>query len=172
MPSGPNSVRRRELGYCDLSFKPDAHLVSVVRRFVSEFYERMLPDREGIERVALATHELLENAIKYSCDGETSIRIEIEEDDDRALVHIKTKNRALPEHITVLRRMVSELQAAEDPFLEYQNVMRRSLLEGDGSRLGLARLRAEADVDMRVDTEDETIVCLVAQTHVAMAEAS
>ena len=40
--------------------------VSTVRRFTAEFYERVLVDQEVSEKVALATHELLENAVKWT----------------------------------------------------------------------------------------------------------
>jgi anti-sigma regulatory factor (Ser/Thr protein kinase) len=62
----------------ELNFRPNVALVSVVRRFVTEFYQRFLSDADGTSRVALATHELLENAVRYSKDGETTIRIEVE----------------------------------------------------------------------------------------------
>ena len=163
---------RLDLGYCELSFKPDAKLVSIVRRFVSDFYERMLIDREGIDRVALATHELLENAVKYSSDGETSLRIQIDQIGPKAIVTIQTRNLATAENAKLLQRIVTELEAAEDPFEMYQDVMRRSLLDGDGSRLGLARLRAEAEMRMKIEPGPADEIRLLATTEVALEEAS
>lgn len=66
-----------ETAYFELDFKPNVQLVSVVRRCVTELYQRFLDDPDGTSRVALATHELLENAVEYSRDGETTIRIEV-----------------------------------------------------------------------------------------------
>lgn len=145
-PSLSSCAARLDLGYCELRFRPDAKLVSVIRRFVTEFYEETLLDRDGMDRVALATHELLENAVKYSSDGEATLRIEVVSVGSRAVVSIRTHNRTTPENARALRALLDELDSSGDPFEAYQEVMRRSLLQGAGSRLGLARLRAEADV--------------------------
>lgn len=147
-------------------------MVSRVRRFVASFFGRMLSDREGIDRVALATHELLENAIQYCHGGETQLEIGIFEADAKLLVVIKTKNRAGAEDAEVLRRTLDELSAAGDPFEKYQEAMRRSLQEHDTSRLGLARLHAEAGVTMMVETEPDGSLALVASTFVELEDLS
>lgn len=170
-PGLTSTAQRRDLGYCELSFRPDAKLVSIIRRFVTDFYEQMLQDRDGIDRVALATHELLENAVKYSSDGETTIRIQIDFAGSKAVVNIRTRNKADSENALVLRRILQELDATEDPFEMYQETMRRSLLQGDGSRLGLARLRAEADMRVSLEPSPPDEIHLLAITEVT-AEAS
>ncbi len=160
-----------DLGYCELSFRPDTKMVSIVRRFVSDFYERMLTDQEGIHRVALATHELLENAVKYSSDGEATIRIQVDQAGSKAIVTIRTRNRTDPTNAAVLRRMLTE-PSSGDPFEMYQDAMRRSLLDGEGSRLGLARLRAEADMHMVLEAGPVEEVRLLATTQMLLEEAS
>src|SRR5947209_8429255 len=77
--------------YFELNFRPNVALVSVVRRFVNEFYQRFLSDPDATSRLALATHELLENAVKYSKDGETTIRIELEHSTPK-VVRLELKN--------------------------------------------------------------------------------
>src|SRR5215217_7663315 len=59
----------------ELAFSPNMRLIAVVRRFVSEFYNQVLSDPETTSRLTLASHELLENAVKYSFDGNTCIQI-------------------------------------------------------------------------------------------------
>ena len=49
--------------YFHLVFRPNIKLVSTVRRFTGEFYRRVLVDQELASRLALATHEMLENAM-------------------------------------------------------------------------------------------------------------
>ena len=66
---------RRDLGFCELSFEKRPELVSIVRRFVSDFYDRTLADPDATSRVALATHELLENAVEESLRRRTGIRL-------------------------------------------------------------------------------------------------
>ncbi len=50
--------------YIELRFSPSPELIPVVRRFVSAFYERLLSQADAASRLALATHELLENTCK------------------------------------------------------------------------------------------------------------
>jgi len=146
--------------YFALTFRPNVELISLVRRFVSSFYEHALPDRDTISRVALATHELLENAVKYSIDGETSIRIELVTESDAIRIHIS--NRTDPSHLGALRQRFEEMTQFEDPFVYYQRMIERSAKRTDGgSGLGLARIRAEAEMSLACEIEGNN-VCIVA----------
>jgi anti-sigma regulatory factor (Ser/Thr protein kinase) len=149
--------------YFELTFRPNVELISVVRRFVSSFYEQILSDPDATSRIALATHELLENATKYSTDGETTIRIEVTA--TCAAIRIRIWNRTHREHIGILRERFEEMVQSPDPFAYYQLLMGRTAKRRDGSGLGLARLRAEADMELSCEIEDDR-VCIVADTHV------
>src|SRR5689334_16055612 len=109
--------------YFELNFRPNVALVSVVRRFVSEFYQRFLSDPDGTSRVALATHELLENAVKYSKDGETTIRIDVDQHADPKTVRIVLRNRAEPANIAAIRTILDGVAAAPDSFGYYQALL-------------------------------------------------
>src|SRR5438132_13705853 len=108
--------------YVELNFRPNVQLVSVVRRFVSEFYQRTISDPDGTSRVALATHELLENAVKYSKDGETTIRIEVEQTRPKT-VRIVLRNRAAANHIAAIREIVDGIAQASDSSAYYQKLI-------------------------------------------------
>lgn len=149
--------------YFELTFRPNVELISVVRRFVSSFYEHILSDRDATSRIALATHELLENATKYSTDGETTIRIEVTA--TCAAIRIRIWNRTAREHLGVLRACFAEMLQFSDPFVYYQRLMERSAKRKEGSGLGLARLRAEADMELSCEIDDDR-VCIVADTYV------
>jgi hypothetical protein len=149
----------------ELTFRPNVELISIVRRFVSDFYERMLDDGDAVSRVALATHELLENAVKYSIDGETSLSLTFEPGDDISVLSIRLQNRTSPEHAAELRAIFDEMQREGDPFAHYQAVMARNAKRKVGSGLGLCRVRAEGEMTMSHTLEDD-LVTIVAQTHV------
>ena len=83
-----------EDAYVELNFSPNVRLVGTVRRFVSEFYAQVIGDGEIISRLAVATHELLENAVRYSMDGNTTARVSVKNQPGAFLVTIDTKNRA------------------------------------------------------------------------------
>jgi hypothetical protein len=153
----------------ELNFRPNFELISIVRRFVSDFYKRMLNDPDTVSRVALATHELLENAVKYSSDGGTSLSITVEHREASSLVSIRISNRATPEHIEAVNALFREMKSFPDPFVHYQSVMERTAKQVEGSGLGLVRIRAEGEMDMSHTINDDT-VCILAQTHVGRSQ--
>ncbi|HEY4181543.1 MAG TPA: ATP-binding protein [Kofleriaceae bacterium] len=153
--------------YVELNFRPNVQLVSVVRRFVSEFYQRTLNDPDGTSRVALATHELLENAVKYSKDGETTIRIEVDTNQPR-LVTILLRNRATDPHITAIREIVDGMAAAKDSFAFYQDLLVQKAKRRDGSGLGLARICAEGEMKITYRVIEGDLVELLANTTVGV----
>jgi anti-sigma regulatory factor (Ser/Thr protein kinase) len=146
---------REETAHFELSFSPNVALVSTVRRFVSEFYVQLLLDSEATSQLAVATHELLDNAVQYSCDGNTSIRIGMTVQGSSVRIDICTKNRATPENIAAARRSLDELTKAEDAGAHFQKLMRETATRPDGSGLGLARVRTEADMELSYDVTDD-----------------
>lgn len=155
-----------EQPYFHVSFRPNVKLISTVRRFTEEFYDRVLDDHEISEKVALATHELLENAVAYACDGETGVRVELT--DDQLIV--KTWNRATPEKLETLKAVIDEMNRATDPDDYYQILMNKTAYRTDGSGLGLARIRAEAEMAITYVVETDR-VCIQAQATVKPREA-
>jgi hypothetical protein len=148
--------------YFHLSFRPNIKLVSTVRRFTADFYRRVLANQELSDRLALATHELLENAVAYSVDNETAIRIEIDEGER---IVIKTWNRTTYERAAAVRSAIEELNDAPDPDKYYQETMLKMAKRTDGSGLGLARIRAEADMSLRCEV-DKDRVCIHASAQI------
>ena len=157
------------MGFCELSFERKTDLVSIVRRFVSEFYVRTLGDPDATSRVALATHELLENAVKYSRDGRAKVRIEVTGVGERVRVRIQTKNRGNPEDAEQIRRTIAEMTSM-DANVYYLKLMRKNASRTDGSGLGLARIHAEAEMAMSVTCGKNGTITVSAETEVLMPE--
>jgi hypothetical protein len=160
---------REEEAYFELNFSPNVRLVSTVRRFVSEFYVQVLGDAELTSRLAVATHELLDNAVRYSSDGQSSLRIGIRRVVNAPFdIAIATRNRSTKANLAALKGAVDEMNAARDRLLHYQVLMRRSAKRTEGSGLGLGRIYAEADMQIscRIDEDNETAF-LQARTQIA-----
>ncbi len=162
------------VAHLELHFSPSVELISLVRRFVFDFYRQILRDEDAVSRVALATHELLENAVRYSTNGEALVRIDVCPDDHAAtgsdtpsLLTIRMENRADEPHRVALGGIFDELRDADDPFEHYRVVMTRNAKRTDGSGLGLARIRAEAEMDLDCEIEDN-LVRILARTAVSL----
>ncbi|MBA3538814.1 MAG: hypothetical protein H0T79_04235 [Deltaproteobacteria bacterium] len=144
--------------YFELSFCPSLALVSTVRRFVATFYENVLADPDVTSRVALAAHELLENAVKYSIDGETNIRVDVTPEPNNILhICIRTRNLSTPEHIELLRGYFSDMKKMPDPLLFYTDLMARKAKTNVGSGLGLGRIAAEAELALDLVVEGNMV---------------
>lgn len=140
-----------------LSFRPNTALVSTVRRFVADFYQTWLPP-ELTSQVALATHELLENAVIHSCTGETEVHIEVAAHDEGQAVAIRTRNAASPADLAALREIFEEIRNATDPDAYYQAMMIRTATRTEGSGLGLARIVAETGMTVSLDIADDQVI--------------
>lgn len=154
-----------EQPYFHVSFRPNVKLISTVRKFTEEFYMRIIDDQETSMRVALATHELLENAVAYAIDGETGVRVELNDDE----LTVRTWNRTTPDRIAILGQMIDELNRATDPEAHYQDMMNKTAYRTDGSGLGLARIRAEADMLLSYEIATDR-VCIAARAKVKHKE--
>jgi len=146
---------RDETAHFELSFSPNVALVSTVRRFVSEFYVQLLLDGEATSQLAVATHELLDNAVQYSSDGNTRIRIGMTVHGTSVKIVIVTENKATPENMAAARKSLDELTKVADPGAHFQKLMRETATRTDGSGLGLARVRTEADMTLTYDITDD-----------------
>jgi hypothetical protein len=148
----------------ELRFRPTVALVSTVRRFVSEFY-RELCDADISHKLAMATHEMLENAVHYSTDQCAELTISAVKHDREIVVTIRTKNRATTERLAKVRVALDEVVGAEDATTMYNRLVRRAAKRTDGgSGLGLGRIRAEADLALSYAIDGDT-VAVTAEGH-------
>jgi hypothetical protein len=156
--------------YVELRFSPSPELIPIVRRFVSSFHERLLSHADAASRLALATHELLENTCKFAVDGVSAIRLAVDVGAGGAEVTIRTWNRCRERDRDNVVAIVAELAASDDVAELYQQIMRRNARRRDGSGLGLARICAEAEMQLECELSGEEL-CLVARTIVPAAPA-
>jgi hypothetical protein len=123
---------------------------------VADLCEELLDDADATSRVAMAAHELMENVAKYSEGGQGSVEVELTQRDGHSYVQVSTRNRASRKQRETLQQLIGELRRADDPLAYYDSVIVKSL-RSEGSGLGLARIRAEADMDVALSIEGDDV---------------
>jgi hypothetical protein len=137
----------------DLVFGTNLRMVSIVRRFVNDFCEELFSDAELVSRMALATHELMENAIKYSTGPEAQLTIEVTPAESAPKTIIRVRNPARQEDARRVGSLVEALAQAPDSFQFYLDLMARTAHLPD-SGLGLTRIRVESDMLLSHSVKD------------------
>jgi len=141
-----------------LSFRPTTTLITSTRRFAGDLLGAVLRNPDSTSRIALVIHELLENTLKYSTDGQALLQVSVGSDEGgRRHVEVTAKNRATPEQAKDLGRRIDALSRADDPMALYVDLMRESA-QRSGSGLGLARIRAEGEMDLSCALEGDAVI--------------
>jgi hypothetical protein len=141
----------------DLPLSVSPNMVSPTRRIIEAKLGPALDDEDAIFRVAMTAHELLENAAKYASDGKARLEVSIQPRGDDAIVRVVVTNNAAREHIDQLGTCYAEMNANRDAMAHYFSLMRMNAKAGALSRLGLARVRAEGEMDIEIDIQGETV---------------
>jgi hypothetical protein len=152
-----------------LDFLPEGRLISRTSKYVCDFYRSVLADPDASDRVMLAAHELLENAGKYSSDGLGHLEIELTERGGRPLLRISTSNRAPPDRLGALREFFEESCGCADAITLYDRMIVRSATRSEGSGLGLARVRAEGEMDLSYSVDGDQVT-ITAETVVQVKD--
>jgi hypothetical protein len=143
-----------------LDFSPEVPLISRTSKYVCDFYRNVLVDPDASARVMLAAHELLENSTKYSSDGEGHLQIELGEKDGQNVVRIRSSNRALPDQLAELKQFFEESRLCADSLALYDRMIARTAERTEGSGLGLARIRAEGEMELSYSVEGDEVTIM------------
>ena len=146
-----------------LTLPPRLEQVSVVRRFLEDYYQPILKDPDLLCRMAIAIHELLENAAKYSARGASRLEVSVSPSGSGKRLSIKVSNIPAPEHLGDLQATLAGVTNPEDAAEAYCLHMIAAALRDEGSGLGLARVRAEAEMTLSLTIEDSW-ACVEAAT--------
>jgi hypothetical protein len=170
IPTHPGQPGRYHV---ELSFAPSLALVTIVRRFVITFFDLVLTSPTWSSKLAVTVHELLENACKFSTDRDSYVRIDVHKTPSFSEVTIETRNLASSDNCRTLEALFAEMAAIVDPMTFYLARMEHSL-GSPQSQLGLARVRAEADMALsyRVEGDRVSIVATTRLTDEASEEAT
>jgi hypothetical protein len=128
-------------------FRPAWSYIDGIREFGRFFCERTFNDPSVAERATTILQETLENAVKYSSAGPYE-EVEISLESDGTNLAISVTSTPSPEHVAVLKAELARVNA-QTPEEAYIAAFERAALEtGARSRIGLARVRLEGNVDL------------------------
>jgi hypothetical protein len=149
-----------------ISIAPPPHvaLASAIAELVTAFCRLQLPDPDLAMRVHLAAHELAENLAKYAIGSPASLEVELVPCNGARALCIRTRNRAAPDRIADIEQRLETLIDSNDPHDHYDRLIAHAIERPGLSGLGLARIRAEADLalDYQVEGDEVTVVATAA----------
>lgn len=121
--------------------------IDEIRRFVESFCScaALGPDREA--QIALAVHELMQNAVPHARGQEVELDLEV--DPVRGRVRVSVTNECPEEEFVALRNRVDAMYRERDALRDYLRTMKEQPSTARGG-LGLARVRFEAQMEIRV----------------------
>jgi anti-sigma regulatory factor (Ser/Thr protein kinase) len=130
-----------------IRMNPPWMFIDEIRRFVESFCAcaSLGPDREA--QVALAVHELMQNAVPHARGDEVELDLEVDPRADR--VTIRVVNGCPEEEFLALRARVEAMYREPDALSHYLTTMKAQPAAARGG-LGLARVRFEAQLDIEV----------------------
>ena len=140
-----------------LAFEPSAAFMQRVIRWLTDFCQLTLADLEMVARLRLAVSELVENVVKYGMQPNVSVEVALIERDGAALLRLGTRNRASPQYLERAVELLTELKNAPDPIAYYDSLVRESAPRLGMSGLGLARIRAEGDLELDFKVEGDEL---------------
>lgn len=130
-----------------IRMNPPWVFIDEIRRFVESFCAcaSLGSDREA--QVALAVHELMQNAVPHGRGEEVELDLEVDPRADR--VAIRVANSGDDAAFTKLQQRVEAMYAEPDALAHYLRTMKEQPTSARGG-LGLARVRFEAQLEIRV----------------------
>jgi anti-sigma regulatory factor (Ser/Thr protein kinase) len=130
-----------------IRMNPPWMFIDEIRRFVESFCAcaSLGPDREA--QVALAVHELMQNAVPHARGDEVELDLEVDPRADR--VSVRVVNGCPEEEFLALRARVEGMYREADALQHYLVTMKEQPTSARGG-LGLARVRFEAQLDIQV----------------------
>lgn len=147
-------------GYIEIRFGPRWTYISPVRVFIQNFVAIALSDQTKADVIAMATSELLENAVKYGTSEDTHCIVQAYP--ETGAIHASVTNQASEQGALAVKALYQKIIAG-DPLESYIGQMRDAATRTDGkSQLGLARIRYETNAEMKLEvTPDHRVTVTI-----------
>lgn len=145
-----------------MSSPPHAFVQSVIS-WLTQLSQLTLHDLDLESRIRIAVTELTENVIKYGRTGSARVDIAIEQRSHEVFLRIETTNRAPQKDIERAVGLLSDIRNAHDPIAFYDQLILSvaPIREPGVSGLGLARIRAEGELELDYRVEGDALTIAV-----------
>ncbi len=148
---------------------PPPRVPSMVRELLTTSYAGLV-EADELQRVAMVAHEMLENLVKYASEGPVTFAVELHDRDGGTVAELRSSNCATAEHLREAEGILTRLGPTAHAVTAYDELIAEST-QRTGSRLGLARIRAEGEMGLEGFIEKGRIT-LVAQRRVGSGRGS
>jgi two-component sensor histidine kinase len=142
---------------------PSVANISTLRRVVDNLTFQVTADEDLSWRLSMATHELLENSVKYGEGGAAHLSFEVEALPQGAAATVMVRNLATTDQVACLLTFWEGMRRWSDGWAFYMAAMARAAARTEGSGVGLARIWAEGGMPVTVSVDDERHVTISAR---------
>lgn len=143
--------------YLMLRMKPPWVFVDEIRRFVESFCACACPGQSREAQIALAVHELMQNAIPQAGGEDVDLTLQVDPTADR--IEVAVSNPCSDEQFGELQTRVERLNSEPDALRSYLRAMSEAPAATRGG-LGLARIRFEGQLELSVIREGRRVTVL------------
>jgi anti-sigma regulatory factor (Ser/Thr protein kinase) len=138
-----------------IRMSPPWVFIDELRRFTESFCACACPGQDREAQVALAVHELMQNAVPQAHGEEVELMLEVSR--ERDVVAIRVSNRCSDDDFDGLRARVEKMNSEPDALAHYVQTMKENPATTRGG-LGLARVRFEAQLEISVRREAGRVI--------------
>jgi len=152
-----NTCPPRRQRFIKVEFAPSSGCLGSIVALVTEFCRNVIDDSDIVFAFRMAAFELSENIVKY-CSGDRAwLEVSVENGADGSEIVLTTSNQAQLDRLTDVSERLTAAETADDPVAHFDDLVRETLNSPTESRLGIGRLRAEADLELSHHTSGDWI---------------
>lgn len=151
----------RRLRFIRVEFAPSCGCLGSLVAVVTDFCRNVIDDPDVIFAFRMAAFELTENVVKYCTGDRATLEVSVANTVEGAELALTTQNETTPERLRDADERLVATETAADPVAHFDQLVRDSLNSPNESRLGLGRLRAEADLRVSHKIEGTSITVQV-----------
>lgn len=133
--------------HMSLVFRDRSKFLASTRQLVADICKEYLEPCDGTSHVLMAFNELLENVVKYSSNGRSSVDFNLLVLEQTPTVRMCTQNLVPAERVAGVQQLLERVVGTPDPG-RYYDEMIETCGQRPGSGLGLIRIRAEAGLGL------------------------